>query len=693
MQTITEAVSLEKIGSVGMLWIDNPPVNALGYPVRKGLSDGIDLAVSDDEIRAIVIICKGRTFCAGADIKEMGKPPVEPHLPDALNRIDQSDKPVIAALHGTALGGGMETALACHFRVAVSSAKLGLPEVKLGLIPAAGGTQRLPRLIGPEKALNRILAGDPMDAQTAFAEGVIDAVVEDDLADAALAFAHRVLEEGKPLVRVSAMTDKIDAIREQPEFFEDYRRQIAKSRRGFEAPEACIKAVEAAVRLPFAEGCRFERELFLKLRAGDQSAAQRYYFFAERAAAKIPDIEKTTPVRQIQTAGIVGAGTMGRGIAISLIDAGIPVTIVEAEGALLDEALAGIRKHYTAAAAKGKIDDSEIDQRLGRIAGTTQIEDLADADLVVEAVYEEMALKQNIFSQLDSICKPDAILATNTSYLNVDEIAARTRRPESVLGFHFFSPAHVMGLIEIVRAQKTDKTVLATAMALAKRLKKIAVMVGVCNGFAANRMYFQRKRACDSLILEGTLPEQVDRVLFDFGFPMGPFALYDLVGNDLGWRREDSRSETIRELLCESGRLGIKAGKGYYNYAPGSHRPEPAPEIDHLIVEFSEKQGIVRRKIGDDEILERCIYPMINEGAKILEEKIVHRPSDLDVIWVKGFGWPLYRGGPMFYADLVGLDKILDRMKAFQEQLGDDFAPAPLLEQLIREGKGFGSLN
>jgi 3-hydroxyacyl-CoA dehydrogenase len=693
MQTITEAVSLEKQGAVGMLWIDNPPVNALGYPVRKGLSDGIDLAVSDDEIRAIVIVCRGRTFCAGADIREMGKPPVKPHLPDVLNRIDQSDKPVIAALHGTALGGGMETALGCHFRIAVSSAKLGLPEVKLGLIPAAGGTQRLPRLIGPEKALNMILAGDPMDAQTALAEGVIDAIVEDDLADAALSFAHRVLEEGKPLVRVSTMTDKIDAIRKQPLFFDDYRRQIAKSRRGFEAPEACIKAVEAAVRLPFAEGCRFERELFLKLRAGDQSAAQRYYFFAERAAAKIPDIEKTTPIRQIQTAGIVGGGTMGRGIAIRLIDAGIPVTIVETEGALLDEALAGIREHYTVAVAKGKMGNGDANERLDRITGTIQLADLADADLVIEAVYEEMDLKQNVFSQLDAICKPDAILATNTSYLNVDAIAARTRRPESVLGLHFFSPAHVMELIEVVRAQKTDKTVLATAMALAKRLKKIGVVVGVCHGFAANRMYTQRKRECDRLILEGALPSQVDRVLYEFGFPMGPFELYDLVGNDLAWSRKQSQGETVRDLLCEAGRFGIKSGKGYYNYASGSHRPEPAPEINRMIIEFSEKMGYVRRDIEDEEILERCIYPMINEGARIVEEKVVQRPSDLDVIWVKGYGWPLYRGGPMFYADLVGLGRILDRMNAFREQHGDDFAPAPLLERMAKEGKGFGSLN
>lgn len=694
MQIITEAVMLEKKGAVGMLWIDNPPVNALGYPVRKGLSDGIDMAVNDDEIQAIVIICRGRTFCAGADIREMGKPPVEPHLPEVLNRIDQSDKPVIAALHGTALGGGMETALGCHFRLAVSSAKMGLPEVKLGLIPAAGGTQRLPRLIGPEKALNMILAGDPMDAQTALAEGVIDAVVEGDLADAAVAFAHRVLEESKPLLRVSAMTDKIDAIRSQPRFFDDYRQQIAKFRRGFEAPKACIKAVEASVQLPFAEGCRFERELFLKLRAGDQSAAQRYYFFAERAAAKIPDLNtKTTPTRQIQTAGIVGGGTMGRDITISLIDAGIPVTIVETRDALLDEALAGIRQHYATTGAKGKSDDSAASGHLRLIAGTARIEDLADADLVIEAVPEILDLKQSVFSQLDAVCKPEAMIATATSCLNVHDIAAGTRRHESVLGLHFFSPAHVTELIEVVRAPKTDKTILATAMALAKRLRKIAVVVGSGRESAAHRMDARFKQACDRLILEGALPEQVDQVLYDFGFPIGPFALSDLNGNDSGWNPEQSHGKTIRDLLCESGRFGVDAGKGYYSYSSESQRPEAAPEVDRLIIDFSEKQGYKRREISDDEILERCIYPIINLGARLVEEKIVLRPSDLDVIWVKGFGWPLYRGGPMFYADLVGLDRILDRLKAFQAQYGDEFAPAPLLEQLTKGGNGFSSLN
>ena len=645
MQVITEAVTLEKKGAVGVLWIDNPPVNALGYPVRKGLSDGIDIAVNDDEIRAVVIICKGRTFCAGADIREMGKPPVEPHLPDVLNRIDQSDKPVIAALHGTALGGGMETALGCHFRIAVSSAKMGLPEVKLGLIPAAGGTQRLPRLIGPEKALNMILAGDPMDAATALAEGVIDEVVQGDLADAALSFARRILEEGKPLLRVSAMTDKIAPILKQPGFFDHYRQQIAESRRGFDAPRACIQAVEAAVLRPFPEGCRFERELFLKLRAGDQSAAQRYYFFAERAAAKIPDIEqKTTSARPIETAGIVGGGALGHDIAVSLMDAAIHVTLAEPDEAILGDALSNIRRHYMEAAAKGKIDDVAADEHLKRITGATRIEDLANADIVIEAVEEEMDVKRDLFARLDAVCKEKAVLAAGTAALNIDDIASATKRPESVVGLHFLNPLHTVSLMEIVRGQKTDKTVLMTAMALVKKLKKTAIMVGSRQGLPADKMFGRFKQACSSLIHKGAFPKQISKVLYDFGFPIETLTMSDLPVNIPEWKTETSSEASVG-------------------------------------------------KISDDKIIEQCIYPVINECAGIIEEKIALRPSDLDVIWVKAFGWPLYRGGPMFYADLVGLEKILESLKAFQEQYGDDFTPAPLLEQLVKEGNGFSSLN
>ena len=693
MIAITEAVTLEKQGEIGLLWIDNPPVNALGYPVRKGMADGIAMAMRDDAIQALVVICKGRTFCAGADIREFGKPPKAPHLPDVLEVFDQSTKPVIAAIHGTAFGGGLETALSSHFRVAVASAQFGLPEVKLGLLPGAGGTQRLPRLIGPAKALPMIARGNPIGAVQALKEGLIDEIVDGDLAAAAVTFARKVLAEKRPLRRVSAMTDKIEAARNKPEIFADYRKVLQKTARGFEAPEACVKAVEAAVQKPFAEGCAYERELFMQLMSGTQSAAQRYYFFAERQVAKIPDLPEETPKLDIKRVGIIGAGTMGGGITMNFINIGIPVTLVESKQEFLDRGLYTIRKNYEISAAKGKMTAQDVETRMGLITGTIAMEDLADADLVIEAVYENMDLKKEIFRKLDAICKQTAILATNTSYLDVNEIAAQTRRPESVLGLHFFSPANVMRLLEIVRGDKTAKTVLATALALAKRIKKIAVVVGVCYGFAGNRMFAQRRRESEKLILEGALPAQVDKVIYEFGFPMGPFVLYDLIGNDLGWSKETSTSSTVRELLCEQGRFGLKAGKGFYNYEKGGRTPLPAPEIDQLIIDFSKKKGYTRRAISDEEILQRCIYPIINEGAKILEEKIAVRPSDLDVIWINGYGWPVYSGGPMFYADLVGLDKILEVMQKFQAEHGDDFKPAALLEKLVKEGKGFKDLN
>lgn len=693
MVSVTEAVSLEKNGNIGMLWIDNPPVNALRHAVRKGIAEGIDMAQEDDAIKAIVIICKGRTFCAGADIREFGKPPVKPHLPDVLNKFDRCGKPIIAAVHGTAFGGGLETVLSSHFRVAVPEARFGLPEVKLGLIPGAGGTQRLPRLIGAEKALHMIAGGDPISADKALEDGLIDEIVEGDLAEGAILFAQTVLKQNRPLVRVSAMTEKTGEARNRPDIFENYRKQLARRARGFEAPEACVKAVEAAVQMPFDQGLARERELFKQLMEGSQSAAQRYYFFAERQVAKMPDVPRDTPTMDIRKVGVIGAGTMGGGITMNFVGAGIPVTLVEAKQEMLDRGLAVIKKNYDITASKGKISHEEVERRMGLIRGTTAIEDLGDVDLVIEAVYENMDLKKEIFSKLDSICKAGAILATNTSYLDVNEIAARTKRPESVLGLHFFSPANVMRLLEVVRAEKTGIQVLTTCMALARKIGKIAVVVGVCHGFAGNRMFAQRKRECEKLILEGALPPQVDKVIYDFGFPMGRFALADLIGIDLGWDKASSASRSMQEVLCENGRFGLKNGKGYYNYEEGSRSPRPAPEVEAMIIEFSGKKGYTRREISDEEILQRAIYPIINEGAKILEEKIAVRPSDLDVIWVNGYGWPVYRGGPMFYADLVGPDHILKVMKKFHAQYGDDFKPAPLLEKLAREGKGFNSLN
>lgn len=693
MIAVTEAVSLEKQGDIGLLWIDNPPVNALGYPVRKGMADGITMAMADGEIKAVVVICKGRTFCAGADIREFGTPPKAPHLPDVLTVFDQCGKPIVAAIHGTAFGGGLETALSSHFRIAVPSAQFGLPEVKLGLLPGAGGTQRLPRLIGPEKALPMIATGNPIGAAQALKEGLIDEIVEGDLGTAAVAFARKVLAEKRPLRQVSAMNEKVEAARDKPEIFADYRKQLARTARGFEAPQACVKAVEGAVHKSFAEGCAYEHELFTELMSGSQSAAQRYYFFAERQVAKIPDIPAETPKLDIRKVGIIGAGTMGGGIAMNFVNAGIPVVLVESQQAFLDRGLGIIKKNYDITAAKGKMSTDDVDRRMGLITGTLAMEDLADVDLVIEAVFENMDLKKEIFGKLDAICKKEAILATNTSYLDVNAIAAQTGRPESVLGLHFFSPANVMRLLEVVRGAQTSRIVLATALDLAKRIKKIAVVVGVCYGFAGNRMFSQRRRESEKLILEGALPAQVDKVVYEFGFPMGPFVLYDLIGNDLGWSKESSTSSTIREMLCEQGRFGLKAGKGFYNYEKGSRTPVPAPEVDQLIIDFSKKKGYDRRSISDEEILQRCIYPIINEGAKILEEKIAVRPSDLDVIWINGYGWPLYRGGPMFYADLIGLDKVLAAMQKFQAQHGDDFKPAALLEQLVKEGKGFKDLN
>ncbi len=693
MPEITEAVSLQKQGEIGMLWINTPPVNALGHLVRRGSSEGIAVAQQDETIKAVIIICEGRTFCAGADIREFGKPPEAPHLPDVLNELDNCTKPVVAAIHGTAFGGGLETALSSHFRVSVPDARLGLPEVKLGLLPGAGGTQRLPRLIGPEKALHMIATGDPINAEKALEDGLIDEIIEGDLAEGAAAFAEKVLREKRPLVRVRDMREKIRQARDKPEIFENFQKQLARRARGFEAPQACVKAVEASVHRPFEEGMAFERELFSQLINGSQSAAQRYYFFAERQVARIPDVPKDTPTAEIKKAGILGAGTMGGGITMTFVNAGIPVTLVEPSQELLDRGLGVIRKNYDISASKGKISPADVERRMGLITPTTEINDLMDADLVIEAVYENMALKKEIFASLDTVCKDGAILATNTSYLDINEIAAQTNRPEFVLGLHFFSPANVMRLLEIVRADKTGTRVLATCMALAKKIKKIAVVVGVCHGFAGNRMFARRKQECEKMILEGALPSQVDKVIYEFGFPMGPFALADLIGIDLGWEKEASGSRTLQEVLCENGRFGLKNGKGYYNYGQDSRTPHPAPEVEELIVDFSRRKGYTRRGISGEEILQRALYPIINEGARILEEKIAVRPSDLDVIWVNGYGWPVYRGGPMFYADLVGLDHILEILKKFQDQQGDDFRPAPLLESLAREGKKFNSLN
>lgn len=694
MTAITDFVSYEAQGTVGVITVDSPPVNALSQGVRAGIKGGIEAAVADDSVNAIVLACAGRTFIAGADITEFGKPPQEPGLNDVIATMESSTKPVVAAIHGTALGGGLETALGCHYRVAVASAKVGLPEVKLGILPGAGGTQRLPRVVGVQKALEFITSGMHVPATQAFEAGLIDELIDGDLTEGAIAFAKKVVAEGRPLVKISEQNDKLEEAKKNPAIFDEFRKKNARKFRGFEAPENCIKAIEGAVNLPFPEGLKRERELFTELLAGEQAKAQQYFFFSERLANKIPDVPKDTPLIDIKTAGIVGAGTMGGGIAMNFLQAGIPVTIVETSQEALDKGLGIIKSNYAATVSKGRMSQAAMDKNMSLLTGSTNLEDLKDVDIVIEAIFENMDVKKEVFGKLDKICKQGAILATNTSTLDVDEIGEATSRPEYVIGLHFFSPANVMRLLEEVRTKKTSPTVMATCMALAKKIGKVPAMVGVCDGFVGNRMLAKRGDQAAQLILEGAKLEDVDRVLYDFGFPMGPFAMSDLAGNDVGWRIRQGRGVTspVADAICELGRFGQKTGDGYYHYEKGSRTPQPDPIVEEIIVKAARDAGINRREVSDEEILKRCIYPMINEAAKILEEGIATRASDIDVIWVYGYGWPIYRGGPMRYADHIGLENIYNDMLKFKAEHGDEWTPAPLLKRLVKEGKGFKDL-
>jgi 3-hydroxyacyl-CoA dehydrogenase len=692
MAKITQSVDLSTRGRVAVLTVDNPPVNALSQHVRKGLHDGIKQATADGAVQAIVIACAGRTFIAGADITEFGKPPAEPSLHSVLDLIEGSPKPVVAAIHGTALGGGLEVTLACHYRVGVKAARFGLPEVKLGILPGAGGTQRLPRVVGVEKGLSMMVSGDPIGADEALKAGLIDEIVDGDLTAAGVAFAEKVLDERRPLRKIRDLDDKLAAVRGKPEVFANFRKSIARQTRGFRAPENIVRAVEAAVSLPFEQGLKRERELFAELLSSPESKAQRYFFFAEREAAKIPDVPADTPPRDVKKAAVIGAGTMGGGIAMNFANAGIPVTVIEMAQEALDRGLGIVRKNYEATAARGRLTAADVEKRMGLITGTTDFKAAADADMVVEAVFEEMPVKKEVFAKLDAICKADAVLATNTSTLDVDEIASATKRPESVIGTHFFSPANVMRLLENVRGQKSSKTTIATAMTIGRRIGKVPVLVGVCYGFVGNRMLHQRGLQAEKLILEGAAPHQVDRVLTDFGFPMGPFAMSDLAGLDVGWRIRKGRGAKapVADRICELGRFGQKTGAGYFKYEKGDRTPVPDLEVEKIIVDVATSMGITRRAITDEEILQRLLYPMVNEGAKILDEKIAIRASDIDVIWVYGYGWPVYRGGPMFWADSIGLRALRDRLLEFKQQSGDAlWTPAPLLDRLATEGKGF----
>jgi 3-hydroxyacyl-CoA dehydrogenase len=692
MGAINAVTDLSVEDGIAILSINYPPVNALSHAVRDGIVRGMQQAVADAAVKAVVLICEGRTFIAGADITEFGKPPQAPSLLDVEDSVESSPKPVIAAIHGTALGGGLEVTLCCHYRVAVPSAKCGLPEVHLGLLPGAGGTQRLPRIVGPEQALEMVTSGKHIDAKTAHAAGMIDELVpEGALRASAIAFAKKVIAENRPLKKIRDLSAKVEAARGKPEIFADFRKANARKFRGFLAPEYNIRCIEAAVNLPFDEGLAVERKLFMELMNGIQSAAQRYVFFAERQVWKVPDVPEDTPTLPIAKVGVIGAGTMGGGIAMNFANVGIPVTIVETKQEALERGLGVIRKNYETTAKRGKLKPEDVEKRMGLLTGSLQLEQLADCDLIIEAVFENMDVKKDVFGKLDKIAKPGAILASNTSYLNVNEIAATTRRPESVIGLHFFSPANVMRLLEIVRGEKTSKQVIATSMQLAKRIGKIATLVGVCHGFVGNRMLEARQRQAIAMLMEGAMPWDVDKVLYEFGMPMGPFAMSDLAGLDIGWNKETSSSSTVREVLCEMDRRGQKTGAGFYDYDE-QRNAKPSPVTEKIIKDFMAKAGATARQISEQEILERCIYPMINEGAKILEEKIAIRPSDIDIVWINGYGWPAYRGGPMFYGDTVGLKTVVAKLKEYSSKLGAGFSISPLLERLAAEGKRFQDL-
>ena len=698
---MSQTVIFEKRGPIGIINVDNPPVNALSRAVRQGLLDALAQATADGAVEAVVLACRGRTFIAGADITEFGEGPKEPELGAVIAAYEASPKPIVAAIHGTALGGGLELALGCHYRVALASAKLGLPEVKLGLLPGAGGTQRLPRLVGFEKAIAMITGGEPIAASDAKKVGLVDEVVEGDHTEAAVRFAGGVAG-ARPLPRARDLTKHIEAAKANAQLFDQAKKDVTQRARGAGAPLRCLEAVRVALELPFEQGLARERQLFTEALTSTESAALRHVFFAERTAAKIPDVPADTPAASIKTAVVIGAGTMGGGIAMALANAGISVTLIDREQAFVDKGLDIIRKNYASTVKKGRLAQADMDARLARITPTSSWDALASADLVIEAVFEDMGLKKEVFGKLDKACRSDAVLATNTSSLDVDAIAATTSRPGQVIGLHFFSPANVMKLLEVVRGKKTSREVIATSMKLAKQIGKVGVLVGVCDGFVGNRMLHKYAHEAQHLLLEGAHPQQVDRVMTAFGFAMGPMATSDLAGIDVGWRIRKARPGPapgdrygwgVADRLAEMGHFGQKTGMGFYKYEDGSRVPIPNPEVEKIIVEIAEKNGVVRRAISDQEILERCLFAMINEGAKILDEKIALRASDIDTVWINGYGFPAHRGGPMFYADTIGLAKILATVKAFREKHGKAWEPAPLLVRLAGENKTLGSLD
>ncbi len=690
---LTAPVQLAQDGRITIIRFDNPPVNALSHAVRSTLYEALKRASEASDVEAIVVAGAGANLSGGADIGEFDAGPAFPILTDIIAVLDEVRKPTIAAINGVALGGGLELALAFHHRVASPDVQLGLPEVKIGLLPGAGGTQRLPRAVGMLEALRMIVSGDPIGAAKAKELGLVDQIAEGDVVASAVAVAQRLVAEKAAPRR---LRDRSDKLAFDEEAFNALASDLIRRTRGLRAPAACVEAVRNAAVLPFEEGLRRERELFMELLASDQSKAQRHLFFAERAARKVPGMPADMKPRRVDRVGVIGAGTMGGGIAMAFANAHIPVTIIETTKEALERGLSKIAETYKSGGLRGTFSADEAQRRLGLIKGAVGLEAVADADLVIEAVFEEMALKKDIFRRLDAVAKPGAVLATNTSTLDVDAIAAETSRPADVLGMHFFSPANIMKLLEIVRGRATAHDTLKTAMAVGQKIGKVGVISGVCDGFIGNRMLMRRTTEVERLMIEGALPQEIDAAITEFGFPMGPCAMGDLAGLDVGWRirRERGTTAPISDAICEQGRYGQKTGRGYYLYEPGSRVPRPDPEVEQLIVATSRQLGVTRRAIDKQEIVERLTYPMINEAARILEEGIAMRPGDIDVVWVYGYGWPVWRGGPMYYADRQGIPEIAERLSFYSERAHDpSLAPSPLLAQLAAEGRTFSSLS
>jgi 3-hydroxyacyl-CoA dehydrogenase len=690
----------EKRGNVGIIWVNNPPVNAISVGVRAAIIDGVAKLAQDPEIEVGVLACEGRTFMAGADITEFGKPPLSPGLHDAINAVESSAKPIVAAIHGTAFGGGLEVALGCHYRVAIAGAKVGLPEVKLGLLPGAGGTQRLPRLIGIEAALGIIVSGDPVPATLAAKTGVIDKIIEGDLLEGALDYARGLAARKAPLRKVRDL--KVDTGNIPSGFFDEARKRVAKEKKNLFAPQRIVDALEAAATLPFDKGMARERELFLQCAQNSQSKALQHVFFAERKAANVPNLDKNVAKRDIKSVAIIGAGTMGGGIAMNFLNVGIPVTLLEMQQDALDRGVGVIRKNYENTASKGKLTLEQVEQRMGLLKPTLSYDDLRDADLVIEAVFETMAIKKDVFAKLDKAVKKGAILASNTSYLSIDEIAASTSRPSDVVGMHFFSPANVMRLLEIVRGAKTAQDVLVTVVDIAKRINKVGVVCGNRDGFIGNRMLGGYAYQASLMVLEGAMPEQVDAALRNFGMPMGVLQMSDLAGLDVGYKSRkdrdpasfDGRVTRSADLLVEMGRKGQKTQAGYYDYAPGDRTPRPSPVVAEIIEKVSKEYGITRRKFTDEEIVERCFLALMNVGCDVLSEGVAYRASDIDIVYLYGYGFPAYRGGPMFWAENeVGLKTALEKLQKYSAATGGKWLKvSPLLEKLVAEGKGFSSV-